>query len=229
MREHGAVSLTRWTLGGWAGVVGTVAPVIGLFVLPIWQFPGTASSGTQVRDFVQVHQGPLQWVMVLNTLGVSLWMVFGAAVWSRLHRADAGADPLIACFALGVGGLVTLLLSGFTCFDVLVLRAPAPASASLLYDLTFALLAMSGMPTAVALGAYGWVNARQKLLPQPTSVLAVVTAVAHVLLLLSFTVSEGFFSLEGQVITVVPGLLFAWIFTTGLALLRDQASAGDAR
>ncbi len=203
--------------------------MIGLFILPIWEFPGTSSSGAQVLDFVRVHHESLQWVMVLNTLGVSLWMVFAATTWSRLRRVSADSDALIACFALGVGALVTLLLAGFTCFDVLVLREPAPTSASLLYDLTFALLAMSGMPTAIALGAYGWCNARQKLLPQGTSVLAAVAAAAHVLLLLSFIVSEGFFSLEGQVITVIPGLLFAWIFTTGIAMLRADASVEGGR
>src|SRR4051794_40874659 len=120
MAEGHSVSLTRWPFGAWAGVLGVALPVVGLFVLPIWEFPGSSSSGSQVLDFVRVHQESLQWVMVLNTVGVSLWMVFAAATWSRLRRVTGDADPLIACFALGAGGLVTLLLAGFTCFDVLV-------------------------------------------------------------------------------------------------------------
>lgn len=224
MEDGRPVPPMRWTVGAWAGVIGAAMPVIGLFILPIWDFPGTTSTAAQVLHFVGAHKMSLQWVMILNTLGVSLWMVFGAATWSRLRQVTDDADPLTACFALGVGGLVTLLLAGFTCFDLLVLRAPAAPSASLLYDLAFGLLAMSGMPTAIALGAYGWLNARQKMLPQLTSVLAVTAAIAHVLLLMSFIVSEGFFSLEGQVITVIPGLLFVWIFTTAVAMLRGNAA-----
>jgi hypothetical protein len=54
--------------------------------------------------------------------------------------------------------------------------------------------------------------------------LAAVGAVAHVLLLGSFVVSDGFFSLEGQVISVVPATLFIWILGTGIAMLRDEAT-----
>ena len=45
---------------------------------------------------------------------------------------------------------------------------------------------------------------------------------AHVALLASFVVSEGFFSLEGQVITAIPATLFIWIIGTGVALLAAE-------
>lgn len=212
-----------WVLGSWAGILGVVLPVVGLLVYPIWDFPGTTASGAQVVDFVHTHRAALQWLMVLNTVGVTLWMVLGAAVWSVLRQVAPVADPFTACFALGLGSLVTLLLTGFTCFDVLVLRGRSPDDAALLYDLTFGLLAMSGMPTAVALGSYAWVNSHKRVLPRHTTVIAVAAAGAHVLLLLSFIVSDGFFSLEGQVITVIPGLLFTWIFVTAAAMLRPRA------
>jgi hypothetical protein len=224
MSDRRPVPQRWWALGGWAGVLGFVLPALGLLVLPIWDFPGTSSSGAEVVAFVTDHQGSLQWVMVLNTVGVSLWLVLGAAVWSRVRNATDD-DPLAACFALGLAGFVTLLLAGFACFDVLVLRAPDPSSASLLYDLSFALLAMSGPPTAIALGAYAWLNLRLALLPATTTLLAAAAAAGHLLLLLSFVVRDGFFSLEGQVITVVPGLLFAWVFATGVAMLRSDRQA----
>jgi hypothetical protein len=52
-------------------------------------------------------------------------------------------------------------------------------------------------------------------------VLAGIGAAAHVVLLASFLVHDGFFSLEGQVITVIPATLFVWILGTGLSLLAD--------
>jgi len=215
-------------LCAWAGVLGVALPVIGLFVFPIWDFPGTTTSGTGVVAFVHGHRHSLQWLMVLNTVGVSLWLVFGAATWGRLRRVTSDGDPLPVCFAMGVAGFVLLLLAGFTCFDVLVLRVPDASGASMLYDLTFGLLAMSGLPTAIALGAYAWVNAQYRLLPQVTSILAFLAGGAHLFLLASFVVPTGFFSLEGQVITMVPGLLFVWIFITAVAMLRGESLRDQA-
>ncbi|SHG76455.1 hypothetical protein SAMN05443575_2723 [Jatrophihabitans endophyticus] len=83
---------------------------------------------------------------------------------------------------------------------------------------------MSGLPTACALGAFAVIARRSGELPPVTVVLAVVADGAHVLLLASFVVGTGFLSLEGQVVTVVPGLLFAWILATGLALLRRPSA-----
>jgi len=44
--------------------------------------------------------------------------------------------------------------------------------------------------------------------------------VAPLVLLLSFVIPVGIFSLEGQVITVVPALLGAWILATGITMMR---------
>ena len=64
-------------------------------------------------------------------------------------------------------------------------------------------------------------------LPRWTAWLGVVGALAHIALLASFVVSEGFFSLEGQVITALPATLFMWIIGTGIAMLRSH-SLGEA-
>ena len=51
---------------------------------------------------------------------------------------------------------------------------------------------------------------------------ALVAALAHVALLASFVVPRGFFALQGQVITVIPALLWAWILAAGVALIRAR-------
>jgi hypothetical protein len=84
------------------------------------------------------------------------------------------------------------------------------------------MLAISGAPTAVALFAYAAHVWRSLVLPRWTAVLAGIAAVAHVALLASFVVSDGFFSLEGQVITAIPATLFAWILGTSIAMLRAE-------
>src|ERR1700759_2695150 len=77
-----------------------------------------------------------------------------AAVWAYLrHRLPAGS-VLASTFAADFVGLVTLIPGGFTTFNLLLYRHRGPESSTLLYDLTFGLLAMSGLPTAVALGSF---------------------------------------------------------------------------
>jgi hypothetical protein len=215
--------------GAFAAVAGIAVPSGGLLVLPIWRFPGTDSSGADIVRFISDNRASLQTVMTLNTVGVTLWLVFGAALWARLRSTARRDLSLIAIFGAGLIGFITLLLAGFTVFDVLVYRTPGPAGARVVYDLTFGLLAMSGMPTAVALGAYAFLIKRQRLLPAWTGHFAAVVAVAHLALLLSMIVPRGVFSLEGQVITVVPGLLWAWILGTGVAQLRRGACVLDYR
>jgi hypothetical protein len=215
-----AVRLTD--LGALAGVLGIVIPALGQAVLPIWQFPGTASPGAEIVSFVQDNRSALQVVMVLNTLGVTLWMVFGVRVWAALRSAGRYSGELAPYWAAGLVGFITLLLAGFSVFDVLVYRPPAPDAAGVLYDLTFGLLAMSGMPTAVALFAYATATYRSHVLPLSTAHLGVLTATVHLALPLSFVIDRGLLSLEGPVITVVPAFLWAWILVTAIAMLRRR-------
>jgi hypothetical protein len=135
-----------------------------------------------------------------------------------MRAALPSGSILAACFAAGLTSLITLLLAGFTAFDILVYRKPDALEARLLYDLTFGLLAMSGMPTAVALTAFAIAAYRHCVFARVTGAVAAVSAVAHLLLLLSFIVGRGFFSLQGAVIAVVPALLFFWIAQTAATL-----------
>jgi hypothetical protein len=214
-------------LAGAAGVLGIAFPVAGLFVLPIWQFPGTGSSAADLTRFAVGHGVSLPVVMVLNAAGVALWMIFGAGVWLRLREVCAGGSITPTCFAMGLVCFVTLLLTGFVAMFVLSYRAPHIVDAPLLYDMTFGLLALSGAPTAIALGSYAAASFRTNMLPRVTGWLAAIAAIAHVALIFSLVVPSGFFSLEGQVITVIPGFLFAWILATGLSMLRTNHRAAS--
>jgi hypothetical protein len=215
----------RLAYGGAIGVLGVVVPAVGLIILPIWRFPPTGASGLQIVAFAGHHRAALQAVMLSYTLGVSLWMMFGGVVWVRLRSALEPDSWSPTLFAVGLVGFVTLLLAGFTALDVVIYRRAGPSEARLLYDLTFGLLAMSGPPTALCLGAYAVAVYRTGVLPRYTAHLASVTAAAHLLLLLSFVVENGFFSLEGTVISVIPAPLWAWFLVTGFAMLRNARHA----
>jgi hypothetical protein len=168
-----------------AGVAGFPIPTASNLLVPIWSMPSTSASGAKVARFVLDHQAAFRGTLVLDVVGVTLWMVFGGAVWLRLRRASGSDTLATSLFGVAFTGMILLLMAGFTTALVLAYRVPKPATANLLYDMTFGLLAMSGMPAIVALTAYASVVLATKRLPRRTAELAILTATGHVLLLAS--------------------------------------------
>ncbi len=205
---------------GWAAVAATVIAVGVTAFAPLWMFPSTGASSGAVTRYMAEHRAATEAMMVGYTLAVSLWLIFGAGVFTRLRAIAPHTSMVPVTFALGLSGFVTLLLAGFAAFDVAVYRSASPSDTKLLYDVAFGLLAMSGMPTTLALTAYAGAVYRWGGFPRRSAHLAVLAAAAHTLLLLSFIVARGFFSLEGLDIVVVPVLLWIWIADTGVAMLR---------
>jgi hypothetical protein len=165
--------------------------------------------------------------MALSTIAVGLWLAFGVGVWIWLRESTGSVSVLSVCFLVGLVSFVTLLLAGFTVALVLFYRAPNAPDPRLLYDLGFGLLAMSGVPTALALGSYAGQVLRDSRLPAWTGWIAVVAALAHIVLVASLVIASGFFSLEGGVIIAIPAMLFAWILGTSIVLLRTTIKGDD--
>jgi hypothetical protein len=212
-----------------AGLAGLLSIALGIVALPVdqmWTFPGTGATAGEVAAFAQANRTALLIGMVLNTIAVGLWLVFGAGVWLRLRQVAGGESILPTCFLVGLVSFVTLLLAGFTAFFVLVYRAPETPDPRLLYDLSFALLAMSGIPTALALGSYAALVLQSDSLPRWTASVATVAALAHLLLLASLVIRSGFFSLEGGVTIAIPATLFAWIAAMSSVMTGEGRSVG---
>lgn len=212
-----------------AGVAGLLSIALGIVALPVdqmWTFPGTSATASEVATFARENRPELFVAMTLNTIAVGLWLVFGAGVWLRLRQVAGDESILPACFLAGLVGFVTLLLAGFTVFFLLVYLAPAAPEPRLLYDLSFALLAMSGIPTALALGSYAALALRSESLPSWTASLATVAALAHLLLLASLAIRSGFFSLDGGVTIAIPATLFAWIAGMSSVMVGGPRSVG---
>lgn len=205
-----------------AGITGIVIATASNLLVPIWSMPSTSASGAHVARFVLDHQVAFRATLALDVVGVTLWMVFGGAVWLRLRRACTSDTLATSLFGVAFTGMVLLLMAGFTCALVLAYRVTDPAIAHVLYDMAFGLLAMSGMPAIIALTAFAFVAFTTKRLASRTAQLAVLTAAAHLLLLASLLIPRGVLSLEGPLITAVPALLFAWILSTALSLRRPD-------
>jgi hypothetical protein len=214
-------------LAGLAGLASIALGTAGAIVDQMWTFPETGAKAGEIARYVGGHRSALLVAMVLSTAAVGLWLVFGAGVWLWLRETTSSVSFLSVCFLVGLVSFVTLLLAGFAVFFVFVYRAPEASDARLLNDLAFGLLAMSGVPTALALGSYAAQVFRGGRLPRWTAVIAIVAALAHVVLLASLVITSGFFSLEGGVIIAIPATLFAWIIATSLVLLR-AGTKGDS-
>jgi hypothetical protein len=210
----------------WAGAAGTALPLSGLVAYPIWSMPGTETSGTDLAHWAATHHDRLVVMMLLNTTGVMLWFVFGAAVWTYLRDRLPARSMLPACFAAGFVGFTTLILTGFTAFDLVLYRDRGPELSTLLYDLTFGSLAMSGVPTTVSLASFAVAVYLHQVLPTYTAHLAIIAAAAHPVLLAAFVAEGGPLSLEGlSTTTGIPILLFAWILACALAMPRKPLSS----
>lgn len=222
----GSAKYSALKVAGLAGVMSIALGIAGSIVDDMRTFPGTGASAGEIAGYVDAHRSALLVAMLLSTAAVGLWLLFGVGVWLWLRERTGGVSFLSVCFLVGLVSFVTLLLSGFAVFFAFVYRAPETPDPRLLYDLSFGLLAMSGVPTALALGSYAAQVFRDDRLPRWTAVIAVVAALAHVVLLASLVITSGFFSLEGGVIIAIPATLFAWIIATSVVLLR-AGSTGE--
>ena len=213
-------------LAGLAGLLSIALGIVGLLVDQMWTFPMTGTTAGEIGAFAAANRTELLLAMILNTIAVGLWLVFGVAVWLRMRQVGGRESFLPACFLVGLVSFVTLLLAGFTALFLLAYRAPAASDPRLLYDLAFGLLALSGIPTALALGSYAALVLRTNSLPPWTAWVATAAALAHLLLLASLVIRNGFFSLEGGVTIAIPGTLFAWIAGTSWVMLAEGRSVG---
>lgn len=236
-REHaGGVSFAplsarATSLIALAGLASFALIMVAAFVVapPLWSSPGPTSSAARVAAYLQANHGRTIASLYVYSLAMGLFVCFAAGLWSWLRQNEPAPQPLSAAFAFGAIALTVLILAAFATAGVMSYRPQQPAFAVSLTDMTFGLLALSGIPTAVCLGAYAALVLRHGCLPAWTGWLAVVGAVAHVVIAASFMSHGSVLALEGVVIVAVPATFFAWILATSVVLLWAGVKADDER
>ncbi|HME04997.1 MAG TPA: hypothetical protein VKG38_18390 [Solirubrobacteraceae bacterium] len=209
-----------------AGLGSFALIIVAAFVAPpLWNAPGTNSSAAHVAAYLQVNHGRTIASLFIYSLGMGLFLCFTGGLCSWLRQVEPAPQPLSAVFAFGAIALAVLIFAAFATAGVMSYRPQQPAFAAALSDMTFGLLALSGIPTAVCLGAYAALVLRHRCLPAWTGWLAVLAMDAHILIAASFLSHGSFVSLEGVVIIAVPATFFTWILATSVVLLR----AGEKR
>jgi hypothetical protein len=202
---------------GIAGLGCFVLIVVAALVAPLWDAPGTGASNAELARYVADKRDETLIALFLYSLAFGLFFLFAAGVWGRLRAFEPAPHPLSAVFAFAVVAMATLILAAFVPLAVAAYRTLDGVE---LRDMTFGLLAVSGIPTAVALGTYAVVVLRTRCLDPWSAGLAAAGVVAHVVIAASFLFRTGFFSLEGGVIVAVPATLFGWILLTSVTLVR---------
>jgi len=228
-RRFGAnlVSASRPTrLIALAGLASFDLIVVAIFVAPpLWNAPGTMATGSRVAAYAQHYSGRIIASLLLYSLAMGLFLCFTAGLSAWLRERERPPHALSAIVAFGAVALAVLVMAAFVPAYMLSYRAQPATIAGPLADLTFGLLALSGVPTAACLAAYAALVMRSRCLPVWTALLAEGSALAHVLIAASFVSHGAFLSLESPVIVWVPATFFAWIAAASLALLRAKPNA----
>lgn len=211
-----------------AGLASFVLIVIAAFIAPpLWSAPGENSPAADVAAYLQANHGRTIASLFVFSLAMGLFLCFSAGLWSWLRQLEPAPQLASSIFAFGAIALAVLILAAFASAGVMSYRPQQPNFAVTLSDVTFGLLALSGIPTSVCLAAYAVLVLRHRFLPAWTGWLAILAVDAHVLIAASFMSHGSFLSLEGAVIVVVPATFFAWILATSLVLLRGGERAAE--
>ena len=182
-----------------AGLASFALIALAAFVAPpLWEAPGTTTSATHLAAYLQANHGRTVASLFIYSLAMGLFLCFTAGLCSWLRQSEPAPQPLSAVFAFGAVALTVFILAAFATAGVMSYRPQQPAFAVALTDTTFGLLALSGIPTAVCLGAYAALVLRHRCLPAWTGWLALVAVDAHILFAASFLSHGSFLGLRGR-------------------------------
>jgi hypothetical protein len=215
-------------LTGIAGLATFVLIVVSSFVAPpLWEVPGTNATGAQTAAYAFDHRARGVVSLFMFAVAVGIWLAFSAGLWSWMRAREPEPRALSAVFAFATVAMLVMIVSAFVPVAVLGYRLQDASAAGVLADTGFGLLALSGIPTAVSLGAYAAFVLKTRCLPRWTAAVALPAALAHVFIAMSFLSHGALLSVEGSVIVWVPALLFAWLLAVSWAVLRVSVTARE--
>jgi len=206
-----------------AGLLSFDLIVAAAFISPpLWDAPGTGSSPAAVALYFRHNATRITVSLFVYSVAIGLFVCFAVGLWSWLRHREGAPQVVSSIFGLATIAASVLILSGFVPAYLLSYRTQPTSVVGVLADLTFGLLALSGIPTALFLAAYAAVVIRHGGLPRLTAYLAAVGAAAHLLIAASFLSHGSFLSLESKVIVWVPATWFLWILVVSAVLYRRR-------
>ena len=210
---------------GFAGLSCFALLAAATIVLPLWEIPGTNAPASDLVAFLAPRRTATDVSIFIYALAMGAYFPFAAGVWSRLRAAEPEPRMLSATFALATAAMLAVILVGFMPVAVAAYRIPTTDDAVLLRDLSFAVLGVSGVPTAAQLTAYALIVRGTGCMPSWTAALALVAALAHVAIAATLLFHNGFLSLEGLGIVFIPATWFVWMLATSVVLVREPSGS----
>ncbi len=138
---------------GLVGIASFVCIVAAALISPpLWDAPDSTASALRVAAYVEGDRSRLLASLFVYSVAIGLFLWFASALAAWLRATGPGSPVGATVFLAGAVVLVALILAGFAPAGVNAYRSQTPAMAQALYDMTFALLAISGIPTALCLG-----------------------------------------------------------------------------
>jgi len=211
---------------GLAGLFCFDLIVVATFIAPpLWNAPGTRSSAKAVALYGQHNATRITVSLFVFSVAMGLFLCFAGGLWSWFRHREGSPQTLSSIFAFAAVTASVLILAGFVPTYLLGYRIQPASVAGALGDLTFGLLALSGIPTALFLAVYAALVIRLGGLPKWTAYLAIVGACAHILIAASFLSHGAFLSLESEVIVWVPATFFVWILAVSASFYRGRVNS----
>ncbi len=205
-----------------AGLGVVLLFVASSLIQPLTGAPGTDAPPAAVSMYVADNRGALLAALYLSALGFGLFVVFAGGLRYLLRRAEGDASPVPGIAFGAAMALTAVLLAGFAVFAAAAYRVGEtdPGLVRALSDVGWATFALSGVPTAVCVGAFSWLIVRQRYLPGPVAWLGFAVALLHLLAAAAFAGSSGALSLQGDVAVYVPLGFYVWVLAVSVALAR---------
>lgn len=209
-------------VGGVAGIVAMALVTIG-FLLP-GAPPKADDSAQSVSDFLIDKRGDLLTGSFLIGLGSALLVVWLAALWCHLTRADGDRVLSVAALAAGVVtgsinmvGAATLAGSVFEAArlkDVTLNRAA--------FDIATAMFTIAGFTIAVLFAAASAAGSKAGALPNWLVWFGYLAAVVQVISVLAIGVDSGFFAGGGGMAFIAFIAAVLWVVAVSVLLVRGD-------
>jgi hypothetical protein len=228
--------VTDRQLARFTALMGIATAVLALVAFTIFgslSAPTQSDNGEQVARFFSDHRTVMSVLIYLVAVSFGFNLAFFVALRDLLKRRAPDLETLSTVGAIGGIVFLAVLFVGFGVLLQLVYREGAgdPATQRTLFDIYNLNITMTGVPTAVCLGAFSAVILRSGVLPAWLAWYGFAVGAAHLLSMGSLA-RGGVFSPDVVAAFVAPLMFYLWVLALSALLFVSadkRMAAASAR
>ena len=228
-------SISRWT--AFAGIATVAITVVAIAIFASLSPPADDDTPASVAAFFADNRTPILVLTYLVALSFGTNLVFFVGLRELFRERGREIDALANVGLVAGAAFVVLLFAAFAVLLQLAYREGAgdPGTQRTLFDLYSLMVTMTGVPTAVSVGAFSIAVLKSGVVARWLGWYGFAVAAAHLISMASFA-REGFFTPAVMAGTVAPLMFEAWVLVFSVLLLmraaparsRDTAAISDA-